>query len=201
MEAWRRRWSPGWRWRLQLLWVHCVTDGPPVRALGVDQPPGDALASPPRRPSERLLSEGRQWTLVIRAVVAAAAVLTTGVIAPSWGWPDEMVRTQLLLSLLAVRLVLAYVSRTETFTFGSGWWRNRVLAVAIAGSMALQLPAFATGPGRRVLALSALPVGGWAPAGTAVLTTIVVIDCWRVVVSRRLPSADSPSERHRDKGP
>ncbi|HEX6595419.1 MAG TPA: cation-transporting P-type ATPase, partial [Acidimicrobiales bacterium] len=45
---------------VQLLWVNFVTDGLPALALGVDQPPHDPLAAPPRSASDRLLGGRRQ---------------------------------------------------------------------------------------------------------------------------------------------
>jgi Ca2+-transporting ATPase len=174
---------------VQLLWVNFVTDGLPALALGVDQPPGDPLAGTTHSASDRLLSARRQATLVARALVVAGAVLATGVVATAWGWEQEEIRTQLLLSLLAAHLALAYVSRTDTFSFGRGWWRNWVLLVAVGGSLALQVPAFATGTGRDVLGLSALPPQGWLLAFAAVAIAVPVIDASRVVLARRRATA------------
>lgn len=114
-------------------------------------------------------------------------MLFTGVIARAWGWEHEAVHTQLLLSLLAVHLLLVYVSRTETFSFGRGWSQNRLLLVAVAGSLALQVPAFATGAGRSVLGISALPPEGWLLAVTAVAVAVTAIDLGRLVLARRRP--------------
>ena len=176
---------------VQLLWVNFVTDGLPALALGVDRPPSDPLAAPPRASSDRLLGRHRQVTLFVRALLCATAVLATGLVTRSWDWDQEAVRTQLLLSLLAVHLVLAYVSRTDTISFGRGWWQNRVLLAAVAGSLALQVPAFATQPGRTLLGLSALPPVGWLLAGAAVAVVVPLIDISRVVLARgrnRTPS-------------
>ena len=164
---------------VQLLWVNFVTDGLPALALGVDRPPGDPLAAPPRSPSEHILGWRRQVALAGRAGVVAGAVLATGVIALAWGWPHEAVRTQLLLSLLGAHLVLAYVSRSDSHSFGAGWWRNSALLAAVGGSVALQGVAFGTAAGRAVLGLSALPVSGWAMAVLATLATVLIIDAGR----------------------
>ncbi|HET7488403.1 MAG TPA: cation-transporting P-type ATPase [Acidimicrobiales bacterium] len=170
---------------VQLLWVNFVTDGIPALALGVDRPPGDPLASPPRARSDQLLGWRRQTMLLVRGVGVAGAVLATGLLARSWGWSDEAVRTQLLLSLLFAHLMLAYVSRADTVTFGSGWWHNHVLLTAVAGSLALQLPAFATGPGRALLGLAAVPAAGWLLAAGAAAVTVLVVDASRLLARRR----------------
>lgn len=168
---------------VQLLWVNFVTDGLPALALGVDQPPGDPLAAPPRSSNEHLLSGRRLATLAWRAAAVAGPVLTTGLIGLAWGWSHEAVRTQLLLSLLCAHLVLAYVSRADRLTFEPGWWRNRALLGAVGGSLALQGGAFGTRAGRSLLGLAALPISGWLLALAAVVVSVAVIDTSRLVKS------------------
>ena len=166
---------------VQLLWVNFVTDGLPALALGVDRPPGDPLDSPPRSSGEHLLGWRRVAILAARAAVVASAVVATGLVALGQGWPHDRVRTQLLLSLLAAHLVLAYVSRSDRMTFSSGWWRNRALLGAVAGSLALQGLAFGSSTGRALLGLSALPPSGWALALGAVVASVAAIDASRRV--------------------
>ena len=180
---------------VQLLWVNFVTDGLPALALGIDRPPGDPLAVPPRSSTERLLSWHRQATLAARGGVVAAAVLIPGVVALTSGSSDDAVRTQLLLSLVATQLVLAYVSRTDGASFASGWWRNSVLLGAIGGSLALQVLAFGTGQGRSLLGLAPLRPAGWLLATASAAGAVAVIDTARAAVARR--HRDGATERRR----
>jgi Ca2+-transporting ATPase len=99
-------------------------------------------------------------------------------------WPAEVVRTQLLLSLLACPLVLAYATRARRRTFERGWWRNRLLLAAIGGSVLVQVPAFATSAGREALSLAALPASAWLLAAGAALATTVAVDVGRLLLGR-----------------
>lgn len=80
--------------------------------------------------------------------------------------------------------MLAYVSRADAVTFGRGWWHNHVLLVAVCGSLALQAPAFATGTGRALLGLAALPPAGWLLAAGAAAATVVGFDAARLARAR-----------------
>lgn len=88
-------------------------------------------------------------------------------------------RTQLLLTLLGAHLMLAYAARARRFTFEGGWWRNRVLAAAVGGSLLVQVVAFCVEPGRTALGLSSLPPAGWLLAATATAVALAGIDVTR----------------------
>ena len=106
-------------------------------------------------------------------------MLGAGVVASLAGWSDERVRSQLLLALLAAHLVLAYAARATERTLESGWWRNGTLALAVGGSLLLQVLVFCTRVGREALGLAALPPLGWALAALAATAALVGIDVAR----------------------
>jgi len=170
---------------VQLLWVNLITDGLPALALGVDRPAGDPLAEPPRPRGGHLLTARRLGALGGRAAAIATAVIASALIGRRWGWDDEQVRTQLLLSLLAAHLLLAYTARAQRWTFEPGWWRNKILLAAVGGSLTLQALAFGTAAGRAALALGALPPAGWVLAASAAVAAICVIDAARRIGAAR----------------
>jgi Ca2+-transporting ATPase len=165
---------------VQLLWINFVTDGFPAIALGVDAPRGDPLRN---RPSSRdsLLPASRVWTLLGRGALMATAVLATGLWARAQGWGEGLVQTQMFVALIAVHLLMAYVSRSTPHAFSKGWWKDGRLLAAVMGSLALQALAFAVPGFRSALGLEVLPAAGWAMAFAAAGLAIVVIEAarWR----------------------
>jgi calcium-translocating P-type ATPase len=165
---------------VQLLWINFVTDGFPAIALGVDAPRGDPLRN---RPSSRdsLLPLSRAWTLLGRGALMAVAVLGTGLWAQAQGCTQGLVQTQMFVSLIAIHLLMAYVSRSTPHAFGKGWWKDRGLLAAVMGSLALQAVAFAVPGFRSALGLEVLPGAGWAMALAAAGLAIAVIEAarWR----------------------
>lgn len=162
---------------VQLLWINLVLDGIPAIALGVDRAPGDPLASPPSRGG--LLTGVVLGRIVVRALVVGVLAFAAVEVARSLGWSEEQVRTQAVLTLVFARLTLAYVVRARRWTFESGWWRGRAVAVAVAGTLALQALVTLVAPVGALLALAPLPPLGWAMAVAAALLTPFLIDLLR----------------------
>jgi Ca2+-transporting ATPase len=166
---------------VQLLWLNLVSDGLPALALGVDSDVADPLLGPPRRRDDRLLGGRRLGQLCLRAAVMATAVIGATVWARDRGWTDAEIRSELLLALLVTHVVFAYVTRSTSHVFERAWWRSRTLALAVSGSLAVQLPLYLTAPGRSMLRLGVLPAAGWLVALAAALTAVAVVDVGRTV--------------------
>ena len=47
-----------------ILWINLLTDSAPALALGVDPPPDDVMARPPRRLTDRII-DARMWTGIV----------------------------------------------------------------------------------------------------------------------------------------
>lgn len=174
---------------VQLLWVNLVTDGLPALALGVDRPQGDPLRQAPS-PRDSLLPASRLWALLGRGALMAAAVLATGLWVRSQGASAGVLQSQMLASLLAVHLLMAYGSRATPQAFGRGWWRNRGLLGAVLGSLALQALVFAVPALRAVLGLSPLPASGWLLAAGAAAVVLALLEAGRALRRRtRAPTS------------
>ncbi|MDZ4826484.1 MAG: cation-transporting P-type ATPase [Actinomycetota bacterium] len=169
---------------VHLLWVNLVTDGLPALALGVDDPPGDPLALPPRDPAQRLLGRRRVARLAVAALAIALPVLACGRYAYEQGWSPATQRTQLLLALVLAHLALAYVARAQRFTLERGALRNRALLVAVGGSIVVQLALMFFTSSRSWLELTPLPAAGWIAALAAVTCSVIVLDTARALERR-----------------
>ena len=58
----------------QILWINLLTDSAPVLALGVDPPPDDVMARPPRRLTDRII-DARMWAGIVWVGLVIATVI------------------------------------------------------------------------------------------------------------------------------
>jgi Ca2+-transporting ATPase len=138
---------------LQLLWINLVTDVFPVLALATQTPEEDTMRRPPRDPREPLLAR-RDFCRISRQ----AAVISGGTLA-TYGWAiarygfSPRANTMAFTSLTAAQILhmLSASSPNRSFFSGSRPLRNRAIASALVGGLALQLVAFLVPPLRRIL--------------------------------------------------
>jgi Ca2+-transporting ATPase len=158
----------------QLLWVNLVTDGLPALALGLDPSDPDVMSRPPRHGS--VLGWRRQIRLLVTGLILAMPVLGSFAYGVAVDLPWEQVRTIGFSALVLTQLGYVYALKVGEGGWKTGLGGNRPLALAVAGSIVLQIMVVVTPLGNRLFDTVAIGIGGWSVAGgAAVLGALAVM--------------------------
>jgi Ca2+-transporting ATPase len=119
---------------VQLLWVNLVTDGLPAVALGVDPVARDAMARPPRRPTDRIMSPA--MSLNVLSMGLLMCVVTLAMYHVGLRESLQTGRTMAFMTLVLMEIVRLQMIRSayHTSTFSNRW-----LIWAVLISLGLQL--------------------------------------------------------------
>ena len=128
----------------QILWINLLTDSAPALALGVDPPPDDVMARPPRRLTDRIIDArmwaGIAWVGLVMATVTLVALdlrLEGGIFGGSGG--IEEARTMAFTTLVLAQLFNCFNARSDTTSVFHHLFTNRLLWAAIAFSVLMQI--------------------------------------------------------------
>jgi magnesium-transporting ATPase (P-type) len=128
----------------QILWINLLTDTGPALALGVDPPPADVMALPPRRPADRIVDTTMQRGVglvgLIMAVVTLAALdlrLPGGIVGDGGGVAEA--RTMAFTTLVLAQLWNCLNARSDRTSAFHGLFTNPWLWAALAVSLAMQV--------------------------------------------------------------
>lgn len=128
----------------QILWINLLTDAGPALAMGVDPPPDDVMERPPRRISDRIIDgEMVRNVLFVGLVMAAATLLTLdiglrgGLVEGSHGL--TYARTMAFTTLVLAQLFNCFNARSSRMSAFHHAFTNRLLWVAVAVSLLLQI--------------------------------------------------------------
>ena len=123
---------------IHILWINLVTDGLPGLALAAERAERDVMRRRPRAPTESIFAHG-MWQHILWVGLLMGGVCLT---LQAWAWHtgsahwQSMVFTVLCLSQLGH--VLAIRSEKDSL-FRIGFGSNRLLLVAVVGTVLLQL--------------------------------------------------------------
>jgi magnesium-transporting ATPase (P-type) len=128
----------------QILWINLLTDAAPALAMGLDPPPDDVMARPPRRLTDRVID--REMTLgvvFVGAVMAAATLLVLDMRLPggfvNGGGTLTEARTLAFTTLVLAQLFNCFNARSDRTSAFHHLFTNRYLWAAIGLSLALQV--------------------------------------------------------------
>ena len=128
----------------QILWINLLTDTAPALAMGVDPPPDDVMARPPRRLSDRVIDTEMQVGIVFVGIVMAIVTLLTLDIGLPGGLvegSDSLVeaRTMAFTTLVLAQLFNCFNARSDRVSAFHHLFTNPLLWGAIALSLILQV--------------------------------------------------------------
>ena len=159
----------------QLLWINLVTDGLPALALGFDPAHPSIMDRPPDR-SHRILGGARLARLIQQGAVLAVLTLAAFVVAFFVRDLEfEHARTVTFTALVVVQLLHTYVIRSEGSSVREvGVAGNRLLAMGVAGSLALQLLVVYTPLGRELFEVTTLDLLDWLLVASAGVISLAI---------------------------
>ena len=128
----------------QILWINLLTDTAPALALGVDPPAGDVMRRAPRRLSDRVIdAEMQRGIIFVGLVMALATLLALDLRLPGGlvgGSGDiEQARTMAFTTLVLAQLFNCFNARSDRASAFERLFTNRLLWLAIAVSLVLQV--------------------------------------------------------------
>ncbi len=176
---------------VQILWINLVTDGLPALALGVEPVEPDAMRRPPRPSSESILGAGLWRQALWVGLLMAAVVLGVQALAIEAGWQWQ---TMVFTTLALLQLGNAMAVRSERVSvFSLGFGTNRPLALAVGGTLLVQLALVYVPALQPIFVTEALGAQELAIVLVASTAAFVAVELEKVVVRRRLAAAQSPT--------
>ena len=150
----------------QILWINLLTDTAPALAMGVDPPPDDVMARPPRRMTDRVIDREMQLgVLFVGAVMAFVTLLTLDISLPGGiiegSGTLEEARTVAFTTLVLAQLFNCFNARSDRTSAFHHLFTNPLLWGAVALSALLQVAVVYVPFLNRAFETVALGVADW----------------------------------------
>lgn len=174
----------------QILWINLLTDTAPALAMGVDPPPDDVMARPPRRLTDRIIDRqmwvGIVWVGAVMAVVSLAA-LDLGLAGGVLGGSGEVVeaRTMAFTTLVLAQLFNALNARSDRVSAFHHLFTNAYLWAALALSVVLQVAVVHVGVLNEAFDTAPLDGPAWLTC-VGLASVVLWADEAKKLISRRL---------------
>lgn len=188
----------------QILWINLLTDTGPALAMGLEAPSEQAMDRPPRRLTDRVIDAAMQRHVVFVGFVMAVVTLATLDIYLPGGTvegTDDLTtaRTAAFTTLVLAQLFNCFNARSGYRSAFHRLFTNRLLWVAIAGSLALQVALVNLPVVNEAFSLAPLRLDQWAVC-TALASVVLWADELRKLVLRLGRSRGRPPGRGSDRG-
>jgi len=161
---------------IQLLWVNIIMDGPPAMALGVDPAQPDMMSHPPRKATDRILKPRLLGKLFVFGLTMAVGTLGVFKWAQVSGYADQHAQGLAFTTFVMFQVFNAFNARVaRRSTFNANFFRNRMLWLALAGVVLLQVLAMQWTPAQVIFNVESLTPGDWLLA-TLVASSVLVLE-------------------------
>jgi len=149
---------------IQLLWMNLMTDGLPAMALAADPTDPGAMSRPPRRPDEGVFAHGLGLKIMAQGAFIGLCTIACYILAGlALGHDLATARTMAFCTLVMSQLIYVFHCRSERHSPSEvGLGSNRLLAAAVALSVALQVAGVQLPIGHTYLGTRPLSVIDWA---------------------------------------
>ncbi|MBI5398166.1 calcium-translocating P-type ATPase, SERCA-type, partial [Candidatus Woesearchaeota archaeon] len=153
---------------VQLLWINLITDGLPAIALGVDPTPPNAMDRKPRKVTDKIMSRGMVFNIIIIGALIAAATLYAFWI----GLRTDVTtaRTMAFTTIVFLELIRLHMIRS---VYKTPFFSNKMLLLALAISLLLQLVVVYT-PLNSIFGTMALSLESWIYIGVILAIVFAV---------------------------
>jgi len=174
----------------QILWINLLTDTAPALAMGVDPPPDDVMARPPRRLNDRVIDAEMQVGVAFVGLVMALVTL----LALDIGLPAGLVggsgtiteaRTMAFTTLVLAQLFNCFNARSDRVSAFHRLFTNPALWAAIGLSLLLQVAVVHVPLLQDAFDTTSLSAGEWLQC-SGLASTVLWADELRKLVRRAL---------------
>ncbi|MFO0841443.1 MAG: HAD-IC family P-type ATPase [Gemmataceae bacterium] len=195
---------------IQILAVDLGTDVLPALALGAERPDPDAMARPPRRRGDRLLSA----PLLLRAylflgvleAVAAMAAFFFVLLRGGWSYGEPLAAhdplylratTACLAAIVVAQVVNVFLCRSDRRSaFASALAGNRLILAGVAGEIALLVLLTYTPPGQALFGTAPIGLEVWLFLAPFVLMLLGLEELRKALVASRSALGAPRAETH-----
>ena len=160
---------------IHILWINLVTDGLPGLALVAEPAEADVMNRKPRPPKENLFAGGLITRILLSGIFLTIASIVVQWWAVEQGYDVKSQQTMVFTTLCFVQLGNALSVRSaHQMMFSKGFFANKGMWWAIAGTVALQLLIVHVPLLQPIFKTAGL---GWDAAVVILIVTVVCIIC------------------------
>ena len=173
----------------QILWINLLTDSTLALALGVDPSVEDAMNLPPRRLTDPIIDPAMWVTITVVGVVTALAglvALDLELAGGLLGGDGDLVsaRTMLFTTVVLAQVFNAFNARSDRVSAFEKVFENRLLWLAVAVTVALQVAVVHLGVLNRAFETTPLTIVQWLTCW-GLASSVLVANELRKVIARR----------------